>query len=154
MNDTQNSDLEYFYVTVINAAPEKVWEALTTPEFTAQYWHQTRVHSEFRVGAPIEFFVDDDRVGCEGEILVAERPRKLSYTWSFPGNPEVCDEAPSRVTFVLEPLGSGTKLIVCHDRFPAGSIMYDFVTNGWPLVLSGLKTLLETGQAVDFSSME
>ena len=145
---------DYNYVCVIAASPERVWEALTTAEFTRQYWHSTRVQCDWQVGSPIEFLVDaeeGDAVGCRGKILVADHPRELSYTWSFPRNPAVADEAPSRVTFLLEALGDHTRLIVTHDQFPQGSVMYDYVCDGWPLVIAGLKTLLETGKAVDFS---
>ncbi|MEM8661849.1 MAG: SRPBCC family protein [Pseudomonadota bacterium] len=145
---------EYHYVTVIAAAPEQVWKALTTAEFTRQYWHSTRVQSDWREGSAIEFKVDTpdgEAVGCCGEILLADHPRELSYTWQFPGNPEVADEPPSRVTFVLEPLGDHTRLSITHDRFTTDSKMLALVRDGWPLVLAGLKTLLETGKAVDFS---
>jgi len=145
---------DYHYVTVIAASPERVWEALTTAEFTQQYWHSTRVQSNWQVGSPIVFAVDDDggeAVGCEGEILVADYPRTLSYTWRFPRNPAVSSEAPSRVTFELESLGDFTRLGITHDQFPDDSNMAELVSHGWPLVLAGLKTLLETGKAVDFS---
>ena len=145
---------EYVYVTVIAASREKVWEGLTTAEFTQQYWHSTRVQSDWRVGAPIVFMVDADdgeEVGCEGEVLKCDHPSELSYTWSFPRDPTVSDEPPSRVTFLLEDIGGHTKLTVVHDQFPEDSKMYQMVAGGWPCVLAGLKTLLETGKAVDFS---
>ena len=145
---------DYQYVTVIAASPEQVWEGLTTAEFTRQYWHSSRVSSDWNRGSEIVFLVDGDNgdeVGCRGEILVAERPRELSYTWSFPRNPAVADETPSRVTFLLASLGDHTQLTITHDKFPDHSLMYDYVKDGWPLVIAGLKTLLETGRAVDFS---
>jgi len=147
---------DYNYVTVIAASPKRVWEALTTPEFTRQYWHSTRVRSDWQQGSSIEFLVDAEEggeaVGCQGEILVADYPRELSYTWRFPRNPAVADEVPSRVTFLLEPLGEHTRLTITHDQFPDDSKMHGYVCDGWPLVLAGLKTLLETGKAVDFSA--
>ena len=98
----------------------------------------------------------DDEVGCEGEVLTANHPEELAYTWRFPRNPEVRDETPSRVTFRLESLSTdpvATRLTVTHDHFPDGSQMRDMVKEGWPLVLAGLKTLLETERAVDFSAI-
>ena len=145
---------EYNYVTVIAAPRERVWEALTTAEFTRQYWHSTRVESTWVVGSEIRFLVDGengDEVGCRGEILVADKPSELSYTWSFPRNPAVSEETPSRVTFRLEALEDHTRLSITHDQFPEESLMYEYVKDGWPLVLAGLKMLLETGRAVDFS---
>jgi uncharacterized protein YndB with AHSA1/START domain len=151
------SDLEYVYMTVIAASPKMVWEGLTTAEFTKQYWHSTRVKSEWTVGSKIEFYVDGpdgEVVGCEGKILIADHPKELSYTWRFPRNPIVKDEAPSRVTFTLVEKGGNTILTVTHDEFPEGSKMVESISQGWPLVLAGLKTLLETGKAVDFSVYE
>ena len=148
---------EYVYQIVINAPRERVWQALTSAEFTEQYWHQTRVQSTFEAGARVAFLVGpDDAVGCEGEVLTARHPEELSYTWRFPRHPEVCDETPSRVTFLLEAIGEApgvTRLTIRHDRFPEDSKMRDMVKDGWPLVLGGLKTLLETERAVDFSAM-
>ena len=143
---------DYLYVSVIAAPPEKVWAGLTHPEFTRQYWHQTRVESSFKTGDEIRFLVDSGQSGCEGTILESDPPRRLSYTWNFPLNPETRDEAPSRVTFELEKIGQGTRLTVIHDQFPAGSRMYEIVRDGWPLVICGLKTLLESGEAVDFTA--
>lgn len=151
------SELNYVYVTVIAAPPDRVWQGLTTAEFTQQYWHSTRVKSDWKEGSKIEFFVDGEngeRVGCEGTILKVDHPNEMSYTWSFPNNPVVKDEPPSRVTFTLEEKGGNTILTIVHDRFPEGSKMYESVSQGWPLVLAGLKTLLETGKAIDFSRLE
>ncbi|MEE8370510.1 MAG: SRPBCC family protein [Sphingomonadales bacterium] len=145
------SDLKYLYVTVIAASPEKVWRDLTTPEFTQQYWHKTRVQSDWKEGSGITFETPDGGIGCEGSILKADHPRELSYTWRFPRIPEAAAEEPSRVTFLLEALGEHTRLTILHDRFPEGSVVYDLVEPGWPLVIAGLKTLLETGTAVDFT---
>ncbi len=144
--------LEHVFVTIIASTPEKVWQALTNAEFTRQYWHSTAVQSEFTVGAPIEFLHDDGSVGCEGKILRADYPSELSYTWHFPKMPEGKDEAHSRVTFRLEPIAAGTRLTVTHDRFPDASKVAELVGEGWPFVLGGLKTLLETGKGVDFTA--
>ena len=143
---------EFIYVIVIARPPEKVWEGLTTAEFTKQYWHRTEVTSDFRIGSPIRFMTESGQVGAEGTILTADYPAELSYTWQFPNNPDTSGEAPSRVTFRLEPVAAGTKLTVIHDQFPENSKMFGLIEGGWPLVLSGLKTLLESGNAVDFSA--
>ena len=147
---------DFVYVIVIAAPPEKVWQAITNAEFTRQYWHATRVQSDWEEGGPIHFLVDDnggERIGCEGTLLTVDPPRRLSYTWHFPGNPDVADEEPSRVSFELVELQGHTRLTVTHDRFVPDSKMRPMVTEGWPLVLAGLKTLLETGRAVDFSQL-
>ena len=146
---------DFVYMTVIAATPEEVWEGLTSPEFTRQYWHDTRVVSEFSAGSPIEFLNDDDSVGVAGEILVAEAPTELAYTWRFTGSDSPAkNDPPSRVTFNLEATGAGTRLTVVHDQLVEGSETATMVTFGWPHVLAGLKTLLETGKAVDFTNPE
>ena len=143
---------DYVYVAVIAKSPEEVWSALTSPEFTKQYWHNTEVNSDFSVGSPIRFLNESGEVGCEGEILVSDYPVELAYTWHFPNNPDTKDESPSRVVFRLESIAAGTKLTMIHDHFEPDSKMLDMVSGGWPLVIGGLKTLLETGRAVDFSA--
>ena len=147
------------YVTLIEAPRERVWQALTSAEFTQAYWHNTHVQSSWVVGEPVQFLVyphreSEPKAGCTGEVLECDPPSRLCYTWGFPRNPEVCDEAPSRVAFTLAELPGGvTKLTLVHDQFPEGSKMYPMVDSGWPFVLSGLKTLLETGRATDFSAL-
>ena len=144
---------EFVYMAVIAAPPEEVWQALTTPEFTRQYWHDTRVRSTYEPGASIEFLNEDDSVGVAGEILHANHPNELAYTWQFTGADSVArDDPPSRVTFKLESIRAGTRLTVIHDKLEEGSQTATMVAFGWPHVISGLKTLLETGNAVDFTT--
>ena len=145
---------EFVYMTVIAAPPERVWQGLTTAEFTEQYWHATRVRSAFTPGAAIEFLNPDGSVGVAGEILGAERPVELSYTWRFLRNPDAAGDPASRVTFQLEAIPVGTRLTVIHDRLAEGSATATLVTFGWPHVIAGLKTLLETGKPVDFTARE
>ncbi len=158
MTRSEDATREQRFVTVIDAAGERVWEALTSPEFTCRYWHATRVRSSWQTGDPVEFLVEDGEVGCCGEVLESRPPEFLCYTWSFPGNPLVRHEPPSRVSFTLQTISDGrgasaTRLTVIHDRFPEDSRMPEMVGPGWPLVLAGLKTLLETGRTPDYSSM-
>lgn len=147
------SNLEYTYVTIIAAPPERVWQGLTSAEFTEQYWHATRIRSDFRPGSAVEFLLAGD-VCVRGEVLTAEPPKELSYTWLFNQNPEARTETPSRVTFRLRELPAGTELTVCHDQFEPGSKTLEMVSQGWPFVLAGLKTLLETGHGINFTATE
>lgn len=146
----------FVYVTLINTTAEKLWTALTKTEFTRQYWFGTSVQSDWRVGTPARFDVDGKPL-LEGTVLKSEPPRLLSYSWRHVADPELSGEKPSRVTFEIEPLegkdgrpaATGVKLTVTHDDFPPNSKMFPRISNGWPTVLSGLKTLLETGKALE-----
>ncbi len=145
---------QFYYVTIIDAPTERVWQALTTAEFTRQYWHETEVQSDWKEGSSVKFFVGEDKVGCEGKVLSSLPFSELSYTWHFSANPACASEAPSRVTFTLEDLGGATKLTICHDSFESGtSPTYQMVSEGWPFVLSGLKTLLECGKTRNYSAL-
>ncbi|NVJ96742.1 MAG: SRPBCC family protein [Alphaproteobacteria bacterium] len=145
---------EFHYVTIIDAPVQKVWQVLTTAEFTSQYWHNTRVQSDWQVGSPVVFLVDGDEIGCEGKVLEVEQYTKLSYSWRFPRNPACAAEEPSIVSFELEDLDGSTKLAVLHTGFAsAESPTYQMVSGGWPFVLAGLKTLCEAGQTRDFSAL-
>jgi uncharacterized protein YndB with AHSA1/START domain len=141
---------EYVYVALIAAPPERVWQGLTAPEFTVQYWHSARVRSSFAPGEPIAFLLPSDEVGVQGEILECDFPHRLSYTWHFPASSALAGDPVSRVTFVLEKAPAGTKLTVIHDRLVPGTRTHELIWEGWPAVISGLKTLVETGRAVDF----
>ena len=146
---------EFVYMTVIAAPPEEVWKGLTTAEFTQQYWHNTRVRSDYETGGKIEFLNPDDSVGVAGEVLTADFPKELAYTWQFTGKDSVAlGDPPSRVTFKLERLNAGTRLTVVHDQLVEGTQTASMIKFGWPHVIAGLKTLLETGQAVDFTRAE
>lgn len=145
---------EFVYVTMIAATPEEVWRGLTTPEFTQQYWHSTRIRSDFKPGSSIEFLNPDGSVGVCGKILRADHPDTLAYTWQFARDPNLKDDAPSRVTFTLQRFDVGTRLTVVHDQLEEGSETLAAVSFGWPHVICGLKTLLETETAIDFSTAE
>ena len=145
---------DYVYVTVIAASPEDVWKGLTTPEFTRQYWHDTRVRSDFRPGSSIEFLNADDEAAVIGRIETADYPRELAYSWQFTGDSPASQDRESRVTFKLVELDVGTRLTVIHDRIEEGSTTATMISVGWPHVIAGLKTLLETGKAIDFTAAE
>ena len=89
-----------------------------------------------------------------GEVLECEPYRRLSYTWRVEFHEVFRHEQPSRVTFELEPVGAEVKLTVTHDEFEPGSKVHGAVSNGWPAVLSSLKSLLETGHALAATSAE
>ncbi len=116
---------ELVYVHRIKATPEKIWQALTDPAFTARYWYGTRVESDWKVGSPITF-VKPEGMGAPdtGKVLVADKPRTLSFSWHIAWG-EMAKEKDSRVTFTLEPDGDAVKLTLVHDEFEEGSKAYE-----------------------------
>jgi uncharacterized protein YndB with AHSA1/START domain len=145
---TTATKLQHLYVTYIRTTPERIWEALTDPAQTKMFFHDTEVKSDFEVGAPIEYLLTEEdgskRAALTGEILEIDPGRKLVHSFAFASN----DDPPSRVTWEIEPLGDVVKLTVLHDEFESETETFTSVAHGWPPIFSGLKTLLETGEAL------
>ncbi|MBR0693748.1 SRPBCC family protein [Bradyrhizobium lablabi] len=136
---------EFVYVTYIETTPEKLWDALTRSEFTRQYWFDTEVRSDWKMGSPFAL-VMGGKTTDTGEILEADRPRRLAYTFRHELNEEMRKEGATKVTFTLKPYDNLVKLTVTHEGFAVGSKLLDGISKGWPAILSGLKSLLETGK--------
>ena len=141
---------EFVYVTYIETTPEKLWEALTSSEFTRRYWFNTEVRSDWKVGSPIALVMDGKTTDV-GEILEADRPRRLSYTFKHVLDEELKKEPASKVVFTLEPHGKVVKLTLTHEGFIEGGKMLDGISKGWPAILASLKSLLESGTALAIS---
>jgi uncharacterized protein YndB with AHSA1/START domain len=138
---------EFVYTTFIKSTSQKVWNAITNAEFTRQYWG-CEIISDWKKGAKWHSVRNADGLtNMVGEVLEASPPYRLSYTWHLPDANAESDK--SRVTFELEAIGDTVKLTVTHDKLERGSEMAMKVSQGWPLVLSSLKSFLETGQALD-----
>ena len=146
---------EFVYVTYIETTAEKLWEALTSSEFSKRYWFGTEVVSDRTVGSSFALVMNGQTTDV-GEILEAEKPRRLSYTFHHILSDAARNERPTRVTFVLEPYGKLVKLTLTHDDFVPESVILDGISKGWPAILSGLKSMLETGQAlaIPFEAMD
>jgi uncharacterized protein YndB with AHSA1/START domain len=138
---------EFIYISYIETTPEKLWEALTSSEFSERYWWGTKVISDWKVGSPVALEWRGT-VTDTGVIVEADPPRRLSYTWSN-ASEEFRHERPSRVTFAIEPYGKLVKLTLTHGDFEQGSRMLPNISKGWPAIMSSLKSLLESGQALD-----
>jgi uncharacterized protein YndB with AHSA1/START domain len=136
---------EFVYVIYIETTPEKLWEALTNSEISKRYWDGTEVRSDWKVGSPFAL-VKDGKTYDTGEILAADPPRLLSYTFKHELFEEMREPA-TKVVFTIEPSGKIVKLTVTHEDFVDGSKLLRAVSNGWPAILSSLKSLLETGHA-------
>jgi uncharacterized protein YndB with AHSA1/START domain len=135
----------FVYVTYIRTTPEKLWSALTDPEFHKQYWFGCHCESRWTPGSSWKLVYPDGRTADTGEILEAERPRRLVIRWRNEWKPELKAEGWSQCTMELEPTGSAVKLSITHtiERDPSNFITA--VSGGWPKVISNLKSLLETG---------
>jgi uncharacterized protein YndB with AHSA1/START domain len=145
---TMTAQTTQVYSVFIRATPEQVWDAITKPEFTTRYFHGTRIESTFEPGAPyLSLAGDGDQTLVDGEVLESDPPRMLKHTWRALYDPETASEPFSRVTWEIEPQEGGvTKLTVVHDQLEAAPKTAASVAGGWSYVLSGLKTLLETGE--------
>ena len=149
---------EFVYTIYIRTTPEQVWQALTVPAFTRRYWGTT-FQTDWQAGSPMTWqYAGVTIADPEQVVLVAEPYRRLAYTWQTV-TPEfaravgfsdelvakLAKEPRSKVTFEIEPAGELVKLTIVHEGFEPGSAMLESISGGWPMILSGLKTLLETG---------
>ena len=138
---------QFVYVTYIASTPEKVWDALLNSEMTRQYWGIAKNVSDWKVGSQWKHvdYENPEVVKIVGNVVEFDPPHRLVITWAAP--PDAEDESKhSRVTFEIDPFLETVRLTVTHDGFEADSPMFKAISQGWPGVLSGLKSLLETGQ--------
>ncbi|HEY7059810.1 MAG TPA: SRPBCC family protein [Vicinamibacterales bacterium] len=135
-------------MSYIRTTPEKLWSALTDPEFMTQYWFGVHGESQWTAGAPWKSVSAKGQILDTGEIVEAEPPRRLVIRWQNEFKPELKAEGASLCTIELEPIGTSVKLSITHtiDREP--SKLIEAVSGGWPKVISNLKSVLETGSAV------
>jgi uncharacterized protein YndB with AHSA1/START domain len=135
----------FLYVTYIRTTPQKLWSALTDREFMKQYWFGSQCESAWTAGAPWKMVSGDGIITDAGEIIEADPPRRLVIRWRHENKPELKDEGDSRCTMELEPDAGAVKLTITHTIEREPSKLIAAVSNGWPKVLSNLKSLLETG---------
>jgi uncharacterized protein YndB with AHSA1/START domain/DNA-binding transcriptional ArsR family regulator len=162
------SETEFRYTTYVRTTPERLWQALTDPVFTLQYWG-TALHSDWQPGSKIlwQSGPDGELRDLDQVVLEADPPRRLAYTWHEAQDEHaelfgwdaaelarLRTEPRSHVSFTLEPAGDSVRLTVVHEGFAPDSPMLVAVSGqlppsrGWPVVLAGLKSLLETGEAL------
>lgn len=142
------SKTELVYTTYIKTTPEKLWEAITNPEFAKQYWGGMVNVSDWRQGSKWEHqdTNNSNEIKLVGEVKESKPHQRLVLSWSAPDNVENA----SQVSYDIIALGNGVvRLDVVHSDLEIGSNMYGGVSKGWPLVLSNMKTYLEGGEAMD-----
>lgn len=142
------SGAKFVYVTYIRATAEKVFDALTQPEFTKRYWAGTTHRSDWKKGSALGVYTPDGRLWDSGEVLEIDRPRKLSMRWLNEGFPEMKAEGPTFITYELEQQGGVTKLTLKQTSPLTDCKVIGAMSQGWPAVFAGLKTLLETGEPI------
>jgi uncharacterized protein YndB with AHSA1/START domain len=138
---------EFVYVTYIETTPEKLWEALTSSEFSKRYWFNTELRTDWKIGSPFALVMNGTTTDV-GEILEVDPPRRLSYSFKHVLNDEMRNEIATKVVFTIEPHGKLMKLTLTHEGFAEGSKLLDGISKGWPAILSSLKSLLERGTAL------
>jgi uncharacterized protein YndB with AHSA1/START domain len=152
------------YRVYIRATPEAIWTAITDPEWTSRYGYAGRVEYDLRPGGAYRALSSEPmraagapEVAVDGEVIEADPPRRLVQTWRMVMDPGLAAEGFTRLTHEIEPLADGvTKLTITHDltdtpgyrALVAGELEDRGAGGGWPWVLSGLKTLLETGASL------
>jgi uncharacterized protein YndB with AHSA1/START domain len=146
MNEAVQST--FVYVTYIRTSAEKLWSALTKPEFARQYWFGMHMQSDWKPGATWKLIFTDGRVADTGEVLEIDPPRRLVVNWRNEFRPELKAEGPATCTFELEPTGEVVKLTITHSSVKANSKVIVAVSGGWPKILSNLKSFLETGKPI------
>lgn len=132
--------------TLIRAGIEDVWRALVDPDLTEKYYFQTRVSSSLEPGTPFQYVLPGGEVMLDGVVVACDAPRHLVTTFEPKWGEECVGLSPSRVTYELEESDGVTKLRLTHEGLPEGHPVTKGTFDGWSRILSGLKTLLETGQ--------
>jgi uncharacterized protein YndB with AHSA1/START domain len=159
LEETPMEQPQFIYTTYIKTTPERLWQALTEPAFTRRWW-QTTFDTDWNVGSQIIWNNNGVIIADPEQVVLESDPyRRLAYNWHtfVPEMQErmgvddavfaqLASERRTRVAFEIEPVNDMVKLTVIHDDFEPGGIAVTMVRNGWPIFLSSLKTLLESGE--------
>jgi uncharacterized protein YndB with AHSA1/START domain len=141
----EDKTMEKVFEIYIKTSPERLWEAITNPELRAKYSFGVGTRSDWKPGSRYEAVHPGAGITiAEGENLEVEPPRRLVQSFTALWSDEVKDEGASRVTWEIEQVEDSCRLTVVHDQLREGA--NEELYGGWPMILSGLKTLLETGE--------
>jgi len=138
------SEMEKVFEIYIKTTPERLWEAITDPEIRSKYTFGARYSPDWAPGSRYEMSTPDASLLAEGETLEADPPHRLVQTMVALWGEDVKAEGTSRITWEIEPVGDSCRLLVTHDQLREGA--NEQLYGGWPMILSGLKTWLESGE--------
>jgi uncharacterized protein YndB with AHSA1/START domain/DNA-binding transcriptional ArsR family regulator len=143
----EDRTMEKVFEIYIKTTPERLWQAITDPELRSRYSFGVGTHSDWTPGSGYEAVHPGAGITiAEGENLEVDPPRRLVQSFTALWSDDVKAEGTSRVTWEIEPIEDSCRLTVIHDQLPEGAS--DELYGGWPMILSGLKTLLETGETL------
>lgn len=143
----------FIYTIYIRTSAERLWEALTSPEFTKQYWFGMQLQTDWKAGSAWRLLFPDGRLADTGEVLEVDPPRRLVLRWRNEWGPEMKAEGEATCIMSLEPADGAVKLTITHEMERDHSLLIEKVSGGWPRILSNLKSLLETGQTAFTQTM-
>jgi uncharacterized protein YndB with AHSA1/START domain len=127
----------------IKSTPERIWEAITSPDWTRRYFHDTAIRSDFRDGSKVVWENPDGTKAAEGEVVESDPPWRLVTSWSSLWSPEFASETPSRVTWEIEERKGSCLLRLTHDRLDGAPKTRNAVGQGWPGILDRLRGCVE-----------
>ena len=137
--------IDHVYAVFIKAPPERVWRAITDGDDTIRYYYGTRVVSDWNAGAPIRYDYADGSLAADGEVLAIEPGRQVTMTFHPRWSPELDAEGPVRMTWSVEPTDDGGSRLTVTSGLVPGSKTAGQFSDGIVFIVSGLKTLVETG---------
>ena len=131
----------------IQTTPAALWDAITNPAITRKYFYDSEVRSDWKPQSRVAHYIAGE-LALDGKVLESDPPRRLVTTFSAQYDAAEKNDPPSRVTWEIEQRGALCRLRVVHDEFESETATFKSVGGGWPYILSGLKTVLETGKAM------
>jgi len=138
----------FVYATYIRTTPDELWAALTTSDFMKKFWFGMTFETDWKVGSPWRLVFPDGRVADEGEVAEFAPPRRIALRWRHKWRPELAAEGEAGCVIELEPQDGAMKLTISHTIERPDSKLIEAVSEGWPRILSNLKSLVETGRTV------
>ena len=153
MSEAKKSETtRHLFEVYIQTTPEKLWQALTDGAMTQKYYYGTRAQSDWKKGSPYQYLGEGDAALVDGTVLESDPPNRLVTTFRPHWDPNAASFPESTVTFEISQLGEACKLTLVHEGLAAGDPITEGIHRGWSEILSGLKTLLETGEPLKIAA--